>query len=126
MLRRCYDTEFDHFKDYGGRGIKVCKRWHKFENFYADMGEPPTPKHTLERKNNDKGYSPSNCKWATRKEQSNNTRWNQRITISKQTKNLCQWLRFFHIVSATYYYRLRKGMDKISALTTPKSNIKAV
>ncbi len=57
---------------YGGRGITVCKAWLKFENFLADMGRRPTPAHTLERKNANKNYTPSNCVWATREAQARN------------------------------------------------------
>ena len=69
MKQRCYNPENKFFYRYGGRGIKVCKRWHKSENFLADMGKKPAPNLSLERINNNKGYSPANCKWATQKEQ---------------------------------------------------------
>lgn len=73
MLNRCYNSNDKRFHNYGKRGIKVCKRWHKFENFYADMGNKPAGK-TLERTDNDKGYFPNNCKWATSQEQHENIR----------------------------------------------------
>lgn len=73
MIQRCNNEKNKSFHNYGGRGIKVCKRWLKFENFLEDMGEPPKGL-SIERINNDKGYSLQNCKWATPKEQANNKR----------------------------------------------------
>jgi len=75
MLTRCYNSHSKNWKDYGGRGIKVCARWKKnnFENFLADMGKRPTPQHTLDRfPNNDGNYEPGNVRWATRYEQTHN------------------------------------------------------
>jgi len=74
MIRRCYSPKRKRYPDYGGRGIRVCKRWREsFANFFADMG--PRPKRlTLERKNNDGNYTPKNCCWATRKQQVHNRR----------------------------------------------------
>lgn len=73
--QRCYNPHRPEYKNYGGRGIGMCKRWrNSFEAFYADMGPCP-PGLTLERKNNHKGYTPSNCKWATWAEQARNKRY---------------------------------------------------
>lgn len=74
MLQRCGNPKHPSYSRYGGRGITVCDRWKTFENFYADMGERPSPNHSIDRKDNDKGYSPGNCRWATRTEQLLNTR----------------------------------------------------
>lgn len=75
MVARCNNPDHKDFKHYGGRGISVCVRWQaSFHNFIIDMGARPTPKHSLERRNNNLGYSPSNCVWATKSEQVRNMR----------------------------------------------------
>jgi len=74
MLGRCRNPNHYSYKNYGARGISVCDRWSYFENFYADMGDRPSSKHSIDRINNDGPYGPDNCQWATRNEQNTNKR----------------------------------------------------
>ncbi len=80
MLARCTKEGINGYKDYGGRGIKVCRRWRKFSNFLEDMGERPTG-HTIERKDTNGDYTAGNCTWATADEQQNNKRNNVFVAI---------------------------------------------
>ena len=86
MVRRCTDESFEPYKRYGGRGIKVCESWMRFENFLADMGERPEGT-TLDRRDNDKGYEPDNCRWATFEEQSNN-RGDYNLKVERGGENI--------------------------------------
>lgn len=92
--RRCDQATNKSFHNYGGRGIYMCERWlHSFDNFLADMGRRPTPKHTLDRLSNDGPYSPENCRWATRQEQAQNQRKTKLITHAGETMSVSAWAR---------------------------------
>lgn len=87
MMRRCYDSNNLAYSNYGGRGIKVCERWHNIENFYLDMGDRPKYK-SLDRINNNGSYELSNCMWSSYKQQSRNKRTNNKIIINNEEKLL--------------------------------------
>jgi hypothetical protein len=74
MRGRCNNPRHPDYANYGGRGIKICERWNNFANFADDMGLKPSPKLSIDRINNDGDYEPSNCRWATQKQQINNQR----------------------------------------------------
>lgn len=119
MRARCGNPKDPAYQDYGGRGITVCKRWDDFAHFFADMGWPPKS-HSIERINNDRGYEPGNCVWATRVEQNRNRRGLREITIDGVTKPLSAWVEHFAVVSyATAHQRLTKGWPATDALTIP-------
>ncbi len=118
-MQRCCNTKSQAYKDYGARGIKVCPRWQKFENFYADMGEPPTPKHQLDRRDNDKGYSKSNCRWVTAKENNRNTRRNHFLIFRGKALPIEAWVERIGISSNVLYRRLALGWSVEKALTSP-------
>ncbi len=107
MHRRCYDKRVIGFRLYGARGISVCKRWHKFENFFADMGEAPADL-SLERLNRNGNYGPKNCKWATIFEQANNRSNNRILKIFGFKFTLKQASDAFGVP----YYRLRSRIQK--------------
>ena len=120
MRYRCSSPNAPEYKNYGGRGIVVCERWGSFANFYADMGDPPTDKHTLERKDNNKGYGPDNCKWATYKEQLNNRRDNNLVAAYGRTQTVTQWAEEYNLPVTTLRNRLfRAKMPPEEALSAP-------
>lgn len=120
MRGRCLNPNDPAFERYGGRGIKVCARWDRFENFLADMGERPAGK-TLDRENNEDGYTPANCRWSTPREQQNNTRLTRKITIGGATKCLYDWCRQYGLDPGTVRHRIRAlGMTEELAVITPK------
>ena len=125
MKSRCYNPKNRSFKDYGGRGIKVCERWlNSFEKFYADMGNRPTPKHTLDRKNVNGDYKPSNCRWVTQSEQHNNKRNNNLITFEGKTLTETQWRKRMGLGRNLIRRRIAEGWSVEKALTTPSQQKK--
>ena len=94
MKERCYSANSQAFHNYGGRGIRVCSRWlHSFESFCSDMGERPTPKHSIDRIDNNGDYEPSNCRWADLPTQINNSRIVRKVKAAGEELSLSQWAR---------------------------------
>ena len=118
MLKRCNDPENDNYQYYGGKGIRVCARWLCFEAFVEDMGWRPDNK-TLDRKFSNKNYTKNNCRWATKKQQANNTSNNRRLTYKGETKNLVHWAKKFKLPPTTITSRLKRGWTVSAALTKP-------
>lgn len=119
MLQRCGNPAAQAYRNYGARGITVCKRWQKFENFLADMGPRPEGL-TLERKNNNKGYSPGNCVWATPEAQTRNTRASRYLTANGERKLLVDWARALNTKATTIWLRIVKyGWSEQDACTKP-------
>lgn len=116
---RCGNPRNKKWKNYGGRGIKVCRRWlESFSNFIEDMGRKPSPAHSIDRKNNDGDYQPDNCRWATPTQQANNQTQNRRITHEGETKTLSQWAKHTGISYGTIQTRLDSGWSIEKSLST--------
>lgn len=121
MVKRCHDPENREFHNYGGRGIIVCDRWRfDIRSFAADMGEPPTSKHSLERIDVNGNYEPSNCRWATSFDQTRNMRRNRTITIGGITRCVADWCAAIGISATDAYHRVGRGWSWEKALTTPR------
>ena len=115
MLARCENPKNPRYADYGGRGITVCDRWHTFSNFIADMSPRPDAK-TLDRIDNDAGYCPENCRWATRKEQQANTRRPIGLTVNGETRSLEEWSQITGVKIGTIGARLSRGWTPEDAI----------
>lgn len=118
MIDRCTREKSPAYKNYGARGIHVCSRWELFSNFLNDMGKRPTGT-TLDRIDNNKGYAPENCRWASIKEQARNKRTNRLLTYHGQTKCMAEWCEILGLKTATVCQRLnRYGWSVEKALST--------
>ena len=115
MIQRCNNPKNPNFADYGGRGITVCHEWSSFDGFLTDMGERPDGL-TIERINNEIGYSKENCRWATRADQMANTRNNIHITINGETRILVDWSRLSGVHPDTIRARLSRGWSAEQAV----------
>ncbi len=118
---RCYNKNYANYKNYGGRGIKMCDSWlNSFENFYEDMKHGYEDDLQIDRIDNNKDYELSNCHWTTQLEQANNKRNNRIFKIDGVEKTMAQWARHFNIKYRIVMDRIYSGWDELEALTTPK------
>jgi hypothetical protein len=120
MLTRCYNPNTHNYHRYGGRGIEVCDRWkNSFNNFYDDMIQKYNNKLTLDRIDINGNYCKENCRWATVKEQNNNTSTNHRLTYNGETLNIGQWEERLGLKQGRIHNRMNKhGWSLEKALTT--------
>lgn len=110
MISRCHNEKDKVYSYYGARGIEVCQIWRSsFMSFIQDMGFRPSKEHSIERKDNDGGYNPDNCKWATKLEQSNNRRSNRVVEYNGQTMTATQLSEELNVGSEFVYQRLNRG-----------------
>ena len=119
MRQRCQNENAIGYKNYGGRGIKICDRWGSFENFASDVGIPPTSKHTLDRVDVNGNYEPSNFRWATPKEQQRNRRNNRHIEYNGERKIITEWSEITGISLDNIYRRLKSGWSINRTLSEP-------
>lgn len=110
MRRRCLTPTFKQWADYGGRGIKICPEWDSYDRFAADMGPRPSPNHSLERTDNDGDYTPTNCRWATKKEQQRNQRTTRRVTIEGKIYLVAELVELSGLKHDTIIERAAKDM----------------
>lgn len=108
MIQRCTNPNNPEYPEYGGRGISICKRWFKFENFYLDMGERPANK-TLDRKNSNGNYSKRNCRWATITEQNNNRRNTKTVLFQGRRISVAKAARLSGLTKFALYAKLKRG-----------------
>lgn len=123
MLARCYRRNSSHYDDYGGRGIRVCRRWqgeHGFEHFLADMGSRPSLQHSLDRyPDNDGNYEPTNCRWATKKQQARNRRSSLVLTVDGVSATVAEWAEKTGVPAHRLYCRKRVGWSDEDAVKRP-------
>lgn len=118
MRQRCYNSNSPAYIYYGGRGIKVCERWHDYSNFVEDMGEKPKGL-SLDRIDNNGDYSPQNCRWASNKEQMRNKSNAHLITYNGETKSLIEWAEHLGVSRGKLHNRIFNGWDIERAFTQP-------
>ena len=138
MYSRCYNPKNDSYEIYQKRGIKICSGWlNSFESFLSDMGKRPNKRMSLDRIDNDLWYSCGhcdeckgsgfilNCRWATSKVQTRNTSYNHYVEINGVKKCVKEWTEIYNTTPNTVYGRVRKGMNIVEAILTPRKRVPA-
>lgn len=126
MLSRTTNPNHPRYKDWGGRGVTVVDKWLTFTGFYEDMGERPSPKHTLERRDNTLGYSKENCYWATTKEQALNRRSTRNLTYMGITQPMYTWAQVYGIKYVTLCSRKLRGWSDAEAIEGVRHGLKTI
>jgi hypothetical protein len=120
MISRCYNSYADGFEHYGGRGIRVSRRWlRSYSRFLGDMGRRPSSRHSIDRIDVNGHYEPSNCHWATPAEQGRNRRNNKFLTLYGETKSYDAWAETTGINRTTLLMRVKAGWSDQEALEHP-------
>lgn len=119
MKARCQSIDSGNWDNYGARGIKVCGRWQEFETFFEDMGRRPSSRHTLERDDVNGNYEPSNCRWATWKEQGRNKRSNVRLMYRGENLCLAEWAERSGLSPEVIQWRYHNGWPAEEIVNTP-------
>lgn len=119
MMRRCFEPSHKSFKRYGGNGVSVCEPWREFASFIADVGDPPSSAHTLDRIDNSLGYEPGNVRWATQKEQQRNRTNNRSFTANGETMCAQEWAERLGVNASTLVRRHHLGWDDERVIGTP-------
>lgn len=122
MKARCLNRRNSRWLDYGGRGISICERWMDYENFKEDMGRMYRDGLTVERVDNDNGYSPENCRWGTQTEQQNNKRTSRFLILRGETLTVSQWARKLGVSAGLLHTRIRRGWSVERTLSLRKAN----
>jgi hypothetical protein len=120
MIQRCYRQKTKMYPRYGGRGIRVCGRWrNSFAAFIEDMGKRPSPKHQIDRINNDGNYEPANCRWVTLRDQFNNRSSNVHLIVDGSSRTVAEWSRMTGVDDKLMYCRVKRGWADRDVVMTP-------
>lgn len=125
MRQRCSSKNDKSYKNYGGRGIKVCDKWLNFQNFFKDMGPKPNANYSIERIDNDGDYCPQNCEWATHTEQMNNRRPSSATSVWRRNnpKHKNKWFYQFKYKNKHYSKHFRTRAEAINAMNLLKNSL---